>query len=222
MRQVLASQALSAIGLLSLLSISGCLCPPCGPEAEAAVPVAPGSVMVVWNGDDVKGTAQGWGACDQKPNCSFTAGLVENEGVDGSGALRVHAVGGGWVGGGWNWFGWWPENGGTDLSQYDDMTFMVRVVAKENKFLPEPGGLQVGLRCSNGKKSSPMVTLGTRTKNLTDGAWHKISIPLMEFRKGKEGKQFDLKSVWELSFSAWHDSPRDFNLYVDDLSVEKR
>jgi len=222
MRQELASQALSALGIFFLLSTSSCLCPPCGPEIEAAAPVVSGSQMLIWNGDDVKGTAQGWGDCDQKPKCKVTIGLVEKEGVNGSAALRIHGLGGGWLGGGWNWFGWWPENGGTDISQYDDVTFMVRVVAKEEKLLPDAGGVGVGLRCSNGKHSSPFIPIGQRAKNFTDGKWHKVSIPISEFRKGKEGKSFDLKSVWELNFSAWNDSSREFDLYFDDISVEKR
>lgn len=184
--------------------------------------VPPGSRLTIWNGDDVKGTAQGWGDCDAHPQCKVGVTLVEKEGVDGSAALRVRAVGSGWLGGGWNWFGWWPENGGTDLSQFDDVVFTIRAAAKEKKLLPDPGGLTVGLRCSNGKKSSPFVSLGARVKNLSDGKWHRVSVPISEFRKGKEGKAFDLKTVWELNFSAWHENVREFDLFIDDLAVEKR
>jgi hypothetical protein len=178
--------------------------------------------MVIWNGDDVKGSAQGWGDCDQKPSCSVNVSLVEGEGIDGSSALRVRAKGGGWLGGGWNWFGWWPENGGTDISRYDDLSMMVRVVANDKSKLPEPGGVTVGLRCSNGKRSSPFSSLGQRAKGLTDGKWHKVTIPMTEFRKGKEGKLFDLKTVWEFNFSTWSDSPREFDIFFDEISVEKR
>lgn len=177
--------------------------------------------MVIWNGDDVKG-GSGWASCDQTPACKVETSLVEGEGIDGSSAMRVRAKGGGWIGGGWNWFGWWPENGGNDISQYDDFSLMIRVVAKEQKLLPEAGAVMVGLRCSNGKKSSPFAGIAQRAKGFTDGKWHKVTLPISSFRKGKEGKQFDLKSVWEIAFSTWADSPRDFDLYFDEISVEKR
>jgi hypothetical protein len=178
--------------------------------------------MVIWNGDEAKGNAQGWGDCDQKPKCKVTVSVAEREGVDGSVALAIHGEGGGWLGGGWNWFGWWPENGGTDISQFDDLSFMIRVVAKEKALLPEPSGLTLALRSSNGKRTSPSTAIARRAKGLTDGKWHKVVIPLTEFRKGKEGKRFDMKTVWELNFSAWHETSRDFQVFLDEISVEKR
>jgi hypothetical protein len=210
-----------ALGTI-LFGTGGCICPPCGSEAASVEVVPPGSRLIIWNGDDVKGSAQGWSECDSKPKCSVTAGLVEKEGIDGSGALRIRAKGGGWLGGGWNWFGWWPENGGTDLTQFDDFVFSVRVTAKEKKLMPDPAGMTVGLRCSNGKKSSPFASVGARAKNLADGKWHRVSIPMSEFRKGKDGKAFDMKTVWEFAFSFWHENAREFDLFIDDIAVEKR
>jgi hypothetical protein len=49
-----------------------------------------------------------------------------------------------------------------------------------------------------------------------------VTIPLTEFRKGKAGKQFDRKTVWEFNFSVWSNSPRDFDIFFDELRVEKR
>jgi hypothetical protein len=210
-----------ALGTMALAT-SGCLCPPCGADVAEVQVVPPGSRLIIWNGDDVRGSAQGWGECDSHPKCKVTIELVEKQGVDGSAALRIHGQGGGWLGGGWNWFNWWPENAGTDLSQFDDLVFSMRVVAKEPKLRPEPGGITVGLGCSNGKKTSPFAPVAQRAKTLTDGNWHRLSIPLSEFRKGKLGKAFDMATAWEFKFSVWNDSPREFDMFIDDLAAEKR
>src|SRR5580692_5673179 len=118
--------------LLALLSQAGCLCPPCpgtpasngvaqeGAGAEAAVkaaPVAPGSRLVIWDGDKVGG-GQGWADCAKKGACKSTLTKAPGVGVDGSAALKFHGEGPDWIGAGWNWVNYDPNSAGTDISQY--------------------------------------------------------------------------------------------------------
>jgi len=205
------------------LSFVGCLCPPCGPDPASVEPVAPGSKLVLWDGDDHRGqNAGGWADCDKKPACKGAFAVVKGAGTDGSSALRFHGEGSGWIGGGWNFFGWWPENAGIDISQYDELTFMIRTEAKTPALGIDPGSLQVGLRCSNGKKDSASAEVLKRARGYNDGRWHRAVIPLRELRKGKQGKAFDPRTTWEFVVSTWSGSKRDFNVYLDDIAVEKR
>jgi hypothetical protein len=212
-----------AVGTCVALGMMGCLCPPCAPEPSTVEKVAPGSKLVLWDGDESKGqNAQGWADCDQKPGCQGKFSVIAKEGVDGSTALRFHGAGAGWIGGGWNLFGWWPENAGFDISQYDDLTFMIRTQSPEPALNVDPGSVGVGMRCSNGKKDSASANVLQRARGFADGRWHRVVIPLRELRKGKEGKAFDLHTAWEFVFSTWAASKRSFDVYLDDIAVEKR
>ena len=52
--------------------------------------------------------------------------------------------------------------------------------------------------------------------------WHDVEIPLSEFYKGKEGKEFDPRSAWEMTFGAWSATPRNFDAYIDNITVYKK
>jgi hypothetical protein len=148
---------------------------------------------------------------------------VDSEGgIDGSAAIHFHASGPKWIGMGWNWFGWWPENAGIDIRPYDVLRLSVRFEVEKPEFAPEPAAVTVGMVCSNGKKSSSSVSLERYLKNPADGKWHDVEIPLSEFYKGKEGKEFDPKTAWELTFGTWAGNTRTFDAYIDNISVHKK
>lgn len=177
---------------------------------------------MIWDGDRTGGSAQGWADCDAKPGCKATVSVVDKEGVEGGKAVRFHGEGPKWIGMGWNWHGWWPKNAGTDLTPYDTFTFSIRVVVDDPKQAPDPSGLSVALRCSNGEKNSANVTLEKYLKNPGDGKWHDVEIPLQEFYRGKEGQEFDPKSAWEINLSGWQNDPRKFDIYLDNVGVAKK
>jgi hypothetical protein len=212
-----------AVGVSAALATLGCLCPPCGPDPATVEKVAPGSRLVLWDGDDAKGhNAQGWADCDSKPECQSKFAVAPKEGMNGSTALRFHGEGPGWIGGGWNLFGWWPENAGYDISQYDALTFTIRTKASEPSLNVDPGSVGVGMRCSNGKKDSSSAKILPHAHRYSDGSWHQVVIPVRELRKGRQGKAFDLHTVWELVFFTWSESKRNFDVYLDDIAVEKK
>jgi hypothetical protein len=232
-----ASAAIFAAAGLALGGSSGCLCPPCeaGPttaaavtgstaaaatdEAPAAAAVAGGSREVIWDGDDVaKGMS--WASCDKEGACKATFAPAPGEGAKGSNGLKLHGEGAGWQGGGWNWFGWYPENGGTDLSGYDDLKFSVKVTAPKDK-APTAGGISLAIGCSKDKKTSADASLGKYAANGADGQWHEVSIPLKDFFDGK-GAECDSRTAWEFRVSSWSQTPVSYDIVVDDVAVAKK
>jgi len=181
--------------------------------------VATGGRLVIWDGDDAGTGAQGWDGCDQKPTCKVKVGVEANSGINNSNGLKFHGEGGGWIGIGWNLFGWYPQNAGVDLTPYTHLTFQIRVEAKSRADAPEPGAVGVLLGASNNSTIWD-AAIEKYAKGFTDGKWHKVEIPISEFTKGA-GSKFDLHSFWELRMSTWSGTPRNFDIYVDDLAAEK-
>ena len=52
---------------------------------------------------------------------------MPREGINGSVGLEWHVEGKDWKGFGWNWHGWWPKNAGTDVSEYKNLSFWIRL-----------------------------------------------------------------------------------------------
>ncbi len=220
---------------LASMGMTGCLCPPCpgtaaaagpapaaGPAAggSAAEPVATGSRLVIWDGDENGVGAQGWDSCDQKPDCKVKVATDSGTGVSNSTSLKFHGEGPGWIGMGWNLFGWYPENAGVDISPYTHLTFQIRVESKSPDTAVDPASVMVLLGCSRNKKDSATVAVEKYAKGFADGKWHKVSIPISAFKKG--APQFDLQSLWEFRLNQWGGAPRNFDIYVDDLAAEKQ
>lgn len=225
----------AAAGAATLLT--GCLCPPCaqGPATAAApnsteaaptaaapaasAPAASGAKEVIWNGDDVT-RGKSWANCDKAGECKATLAPAPGSGARGSNGLVLHGEGSGWQGGGWNWFGWWPENGGTDLSGYDDLVFTVKISAPAKDKGPNASGINLALGCSLDKKSSADASLGKYAANAGDGQWHEVRIPLKDFFSGK-GAECDSRTAWEFRVGSWSGTPVAFDLVLDDISVVK-
>jgi hypothetical protein len=215
---------LTALGLSASLASARCICPPCPGESAAkpAVAVPSGSHLVIWDGDKggVGSNGKSWADCDKKPDCKVTLEVKKGTGRNGSYGLKYTAQGPAWNGGGWNWFGWWPETSGTDISPYGNLAFWIRVEPKSHDLAPDPGSVTTSLGCSRGKKNSANLKLESYAKDFADGEWHKVVVPLADLTKG-EGAEFDLATAWEFRISTWGPTTRDFNIYLDDIEVEK-
>ena len=226
------------LAVLASVSTAGCLCPPCpggagqappaavaaapsptNPAPVASAPAAAGSRLVIWDGDGEGAGAKGWNSCDQAPACKTSLGPDSGSGVNGSNALKFHGEGPGWLGMGWNLFGWYPENAGIDISPYSHLTFQIRVDAKSAEAAPEYLGLALG--CSNkSAKDTADAPIDKFVKAFADGKWHKIEIPISALTKGA-GAKFDLTSFWEFRLHTWTGTPKNFDIYIDDIAVEK-
>ena len=206
---------------------TGCVCPPCegpgaaGPKPVEVLPV--GSRLVIWDGEGggIEG-GKSWADCDKKGACKATLAPAPKVGKGGTTGLKFHAEGEAWQGGGWNWFGWWPETAGSDFRPYTHLTLWIQIVPKTPESGPEPGALGFSFGCSAGKKNSAAITLSKYDKNLFDGQWHQVTIPLADFYVGKEGAEFDPGTAWEFRLNHWAGTVRNFDVILDDVAVEKQ
>jgi len=231
----LRSLRLTACAWLAVLAsgAAGCLCPPCptaggGATATAATATkgpsaaaAPGSRQMVWDGEGAGPGAQGWDACaDPKVGCS-KVGTAPGVGINNSTAIKLRGDGTGFLGMGWNLFGWYPENAGIDMTPYSHLTFQIRVDAKSPEVGPDPGSVGVLLGCSANKNDSATVPVERYAKGFADGKWHRVEIPISAFTKGA-GAKFDPQSFWEFRLATWSAAQRHFDIFIDDIALEKQ
>jgi hypothetical protein len=231
--------------LLLVPGAAGCMTPPCegGDTATASAASGAGTTSVsgaattsastasstgsgavgdrllVWDGDKAGG-GKGWSNCDKlDQKCKASIAKVAGVGVNSTAGLDFHAEGPGWLGIGWNWFGWWPETAATDVSAYSNLTFQIRVEGKSPDLAPNPDSVTVSLAC-NAKTTTADVLVHKYMSDFADGQWHRVVVPIADMRQGT-GAQFDPKTTWEFRMGAWSDTPRDYNIYVDDIAFEK-
>ncbi len=231
--------------LLTLFSgstVLGCLAPPpctevqsantsSGPAAAAAAaaPAAaaeaasdPGDLskpLVVWNGDDVAPTAKEWASCDTKP-CTTTLQPVDKVGKNGSIGLEFKAsTKGGYVGFGWNWTSWY-KGGASNITGRKVLKFSIQIVSTSPEVAPAGDAIRVRLGCAKVDKCGKIVgSLAKYEPKVTDGAWHDITIPLVDM-KTEDKDEWDDASAWEFQIHNWAPTPREFVAHIDDIRFE--
>jgi hypothetical protein len=159
-----------------------------------------------------------WAECDAKPNCTAALAAHSGAGIHGSKGLTFHAQGSGWAGSGWSWLSWYPPTAGTDLRAYRSLTFQIRVDAKSPDTAPDPAMVAVLLTSGPDSKTTARAMVQKYDANFADGTWHKITIPMLDLEQGAGA--FDPKTTWELRLSTWSPTPRDFNIYLDQIAAE--
>jgi hypothetical protein len=194
------------------------------PAAPAAPAAEAGGKRIIWDGDEVAGSAKGWANCgeDSGPDCKASLEPVPGKGHNDSSGLRFSAEGKGWIGFGWNFFGWWPEDAGIDITPYKHLVFRLKVEAESQELAPEYGAINVMLRCSSKKEGCETkgVAVPDYAKgDLADGKWHEVVVPIDAI--GKDS-QFDPKTTWELMMSTWAGTAKKFALYLDDIHLDNR
>ena len=166
--------------------------------------------MIVWDGDTFA-HGHGW-AAPQEPFIYLKSQTEEAH--SGKVALEFHGDGAGWMGGGWNWHGWYPENAGTDISGFRNLVLWAKAVGDD------PGGIELLLHCSAGKKQTGKVSVQGYCPDLNDGQWHEIVIPLADLYHGVAG--YDPRKTWQFDLNIWAPKERRFSLYIDDIGFDNR
>ena len=166
--------------------------------------------LVVWDGDQIT-DGQSWVAPQRDTN-SYKPQAAEAH--SGKTALELRAEGAEWVGGGWNWHGWWPPTAGADTTRFTHLTFWLKV---KGRFTNQ---INVWLNCSATKKECTKVNLFDYVKDVADGQWHELVIPLADLTKEQTG--FDPKTVWEFDLGTWSPETGSISLFVDDIAFENR
>jgi hypothetical protein len=227
--------------VLLVPGVAGCMTPPCeggepatanaagGAAASVSTPASTAAAttdtassgrLLIWDGDHAGG-GKGWSNCDKpEEKCKASIAKVGGVGVNSTAGLKFHAEGPGWAGIGWNWFAWWPETAGTDVSTYANLTFQIRVEGKSPDLAPNQDSVTVSLGCSAVKTTTVDMVIRKYMADFADGQWHKVVVPLADMRQGN-GAQFDPKTTWEFRVGSWNDTPRDYNIYIDDIAFEK-
>ncbi|MGB8355995.1 MAG: glycoside hydrolase family 44 protein [Chthoniobacteraceae bacterium] len=167
--------------------------------------------LIVWDGEKIT-RGQSWVA-PQKPVNSFRSQTDEKH--SGLAALELHGEGSASIGGGWNWFGWYPDDAGTDTTNFQNFTFWMKV---EGDTKPESLILELN---SSSKKTTKSVNIASYCDDLMDGEWHDVVIPLRDIYKDAD-PDFDPKKVWMANFNTWSPTERNFSIYIDDIGFDNR
>jgi hypothetical protein len=213
----------SLLTATTLVAGSSCIRPPpYDPAADAAnqVDVAD-EVTLVWDGDEHGGNAKEWANCNLSGDCASTVKLVPSQGVNDSVGLEWHVEGKDWKGFGWNWYGWWPENAGTDVSEFKNLSFWIRLQVHAGD-PPKLNDLKVALASSTkNPEESQQVALIDYLDDISDGQWHEVIVPLSEFAKGS-AENFDFTKTWEFRLGEYSMDPRNFSIYIDNIGFDSR
>ncbi len=215
---------LSLLTAAVLAAASSCVRPPPydPSKVETSEVEVTNDVTLLWDGDEHGGSAKEWASCNLKDACKSTVKVAPGSGVNDSVGLEWHVEGKDWKGFGWNWHGFWPENAGTDVSGFKNLSFWIRLKLDDPKKAPELKDLTVGLAGSNkAKGESATVPLVGYVNGLADEKWHEIVVPIGDLTKGK-GKDFDLTKVWELRLGEYAMSERNFTVFVNNIGFDDR
>jgi len=194
------------------------------PPVAAPTTPAPAGKLFTWDGDK-KTSGKGWASCSKKGECDTTIDVDPKGGRAGPG-LKFHAEGPDWMGFGWNWHGWYPEGAGDNISSYKNLSFWIRVDAKDSANAPDPNSVMTWLSCSckekkEDERSTTQVKVVDYAKDFADGKWHEVVIPLEVFFKDK-GASFDKTTAWEFDIGTWSNAKKDFDIYVDEIGFDNR
>lgn len=218
------SITLSLLTAAVLVAASSCVRPPpYDPSTEQASSVdVAGDVSLVWDGDEHGGNAKEWANCNLKDACQSVVRIAPSVGVNDSVGLEWHVEGKDWKGFGWNWHGFWPESAGTDVSEYKNLSFWIRLKLDDPKQGPELKDLSVSLAGSTkGKEETAQVPLIGYIDSLSDQKWHEVIVPVSDLTKGK-GKDFDLTKTWEFRLGEYAMTERNFTVFVDSIGFDNR
>lgn len=218
------STAISLSAVTALVISSSCVKPPprTASNGDADRVDVGGDVTLVWDGDEKGGNAKEWANCNLKEACKSTVKAGAGVGVNDSVGLEWHVEGKDWKGFGWNWHGFWPENSGTDISGFKNLTFWIRLRLDDPKNPPDLKDLKVGLAGSTkGKDETTTVSLVSYVDSLSDQKWHEIVVPLSDLLK-ENGKNFDLTKAWEFRLGEYSMDHRNYTIFVDNIGFDNR
>lgn len=215
---------LSLLSVATVAAASSCVRPPPydPSEAKASEVEVAEEVTLVWDGDQHGGNAKEWANCNLKQACKSTAKAAPRVGVNDSVGLEWHVEGKDWKGFGWNWHGWWPENAGTDVSKYKNLSFWIRLKLDDPKNPPALKDVKIALAGSTkGKDETAEVPLINYVDSLSDQKWHEVIVPVSDLTKGK-GKDFDLEKTWEFRLGEYSMEEENFSIFVDNIGFDNR
>ncbi|MCW8129945.1 MAG: hypothetical protein KIS92_06280 [Planctomycetota bacterium] len=161
------------------------------------------STLGVWNGEGFSG-GNGW--MNGGKDGYLKAQKAEKKSGDTALEFRFDGVEKGE--GGWNWHNW-ALNDLTDIGGYKTLCFAAKVAGAA-----KPSELSVTLVCGPSKVSTKAVPLAAHCKEIQDGQWHEVAVPLKALLDGAEG--FNPKATYEIRIQA-AGAGLNCSVFVDDV-----
>jgi hypothetical protein len=208
--------ALLATIVIFAFGVTGARADSTANHSDSTVEVAgdgnvPGQRIVVWNGEQAN-TGAGW---VNPTNSTIRAQSVEAHSGNRAVEFKFKDSSGKWLGAGWNWCAFLTGPHGTDITGMKNFNFWIKAKGKV-------ADLQINLLC-NGKMfdlpehHTAKVSVLKYCPRFTDGAWHQVSIPLVDL-KPPDG--FDPVHVAELQMFNTGDG--DGSFFIDDIAFDDR
>ncbi len=177
-------------------------------------------VLVVWDGEQ-ESKASGRTLTEpekdkDKPENIATIEVKPNVGYNKSKGLVFTVNAEKWAGAGWNWFGFSSPDSGTDISKYKNFVFHIKVEAKDKKKIGKLG-VRLASPVADGEQLSKTLTIANFNKNVFDGEWNKIVIPIKRIARGSS---LDLKKVCEFRIETKSKERKEFIAYIDNISFD--
>ncbi|KPK63332.1 MAG: hypothetical protein AMK73_05225 [Planctomycetes bacterium SM23_32] len=177
---------------------------------------SPDDRMLVWDGDTF---ASGLSWVDPAGGFSYLRPQSE---VYHSGKVALEMwcdVQGGSMGGGWNWHGWYPDNAGSDVRAFRNLSFWAKAEGERKR------DFDVSLVCSTYRTRTAAVSASAYVRppdaDLLDGQWHEVIIPMADLLSGPDVR-FDASRAWEVDLNTWAPQPGKFSLFIDEIGFDNR
>lgn len=158
--------------------------------------------LMLWDGE-TRGGGGGYGAGGFK---------AEPDAGRGGGVGVRTAIAVGFANIGWNWHAWNPDDGGTDLREFQALTFWMRIDGANR-----PANASVGLVSSpkSAQRRSALADVAKLVPDFADGKWHQVVVPMSAFA----GADFDPLKVWEINLKLTGSGTLDCTLALDEIGV---
>lgn len=182
----------------------------------------PGSAerRVLWDGDgaDSLPSGQGWATCRDTSTCTARVASIAAVGTNGSHGVHFAVHGSNGVDMGWAWNGLLTPHG-TNLSAYQILTFRIKIEAQSPALLPPPGRFYVAVGDKHSLGTQPRLVEFCKP-GFVNGQWHEVRVPLRELLE-EAAPQFDPTNAISLWLSSSSLDSRKFDIYLDDIALEK-
>jgi len=175
----------------------------------------PPKSKALWTGDEPS-DGSGWAKCKIESKCTASIQALARQGRHGGRGLHLHVENSQWVGAGW----FYPSMislEGIDVTQYDALSFWMRLQGKSEYYTPPRDGLMISLSGSAGKISSGQI-IDACVRETEDG-WRHVVIPLANFVP-LPSIAWDRKRVTGIGVYMGRTGLYTFDLDLDDITFE--
>ena len=175
----------------------------------------PPKSKALWTGDEPS-DGSGWAKCKLESKCTASIQALAQQGRHGGRGLHLHVENGQWMVAGWSYPSMMSLEG-IDVTQYDALSFWMRLEGKSEYYAPPRDGLVISLSGAAGKISSGQI-IDACTRETDDG-WRHVVIPVANFIP-LPSIAWDRKRVTGIGVYTGRAGLYTFDLDLDDITFE--